>query len=431
MMNKKLDRFKQWAGERMGGEAKTSTSDEFKSLEMEMNLRHDGMDKLHSTMNTYVKSMSKRKEGDDKEKMLPVDVLAQAMIAHGGEFEQDSLFGACLIMMGQANEKIARVQDSYVTASTECWLESLERSLAQMKEYQAARRKLESRRLAYDATLSKMQKQKKEDFRIEEELRAQRIKYEESSDDVYRRMGEIQDSEAESMADLGAFLDAELEYYDRCRDVLMSLRRQWPAGTPQSRNRDRSRSLNAHSFGNGANREESPPPMPEPENRPSIGSRVKTSDRSAVPNGPTGGYRLPSASDDRVSSGKPSFSRTNTLPFEGPTTSVRMNRTNSDQGQQMPPPLPRNRPSITEYDSDIHSSPGRESRFASASYERSDSPAHSAGYSSQGVSRFSSSDQLNQQYTGQSGRKGPPPPPPPSVGAKKRPPPPPPKRVMS
>jgi len=39
----KLDRFKQWAGERMGGEAKTSTSDEFKSLEMEMNLRQDGM----------------------------------------------------------------------------------------------------------------------------------------------------------------------------------------------------------------------------------------------------------------------------------------------------------------------------------------------------------------------------------------------------
>lgn len=38
----KLGRFKQWAGERMGGEAKTSTSDEFKSLEMEMNLRHDG-----------------------------------------------------------------------------------------------------------------------------------------------------------------------------------------------------------------------------------------------------------------------------------------------------------------------------------------------------------------------------------------------------
>lgn len=42
-VNKKLGRFKQWAGEKMGGEIKTGTSDEFKALEMEMNLRHEGM----------------------------------------------------------------------------------------------------------------------------------------------------------------------------------------------------------------------------------------------------------------------------------------------------------------------------------------------------------------------------------------------------
>lgn len=41
-VNKKLDRFKQWAGEKMGGEAKTGVSDEFKALETEMNLRHEG-----------------------------------------------------------------------------------------------------------------------------------------------------------------------------------------------------------------------------------------------------------------------------------------------------------------------------------------------------------------------------------------------------
>lgn len=41
-VNKKLDRFKQWAGERMGGEAKTSVSEDFKSLEVEMTLRHEG-----------------------------------------------------------------------------------------------------------------------------------------------------------------------------------------------------------------------------------------------------------------------------------------------------------------------------------------------------------------------------------------------------
>jgi len=41
-VNKKLDRFKQWAGERMGGEAKTNVSDDFKALEVEMGLRHEG-----------------------------------------------------------------------------------------------------------------------------------------------------------------------------------------------------------------------------------------------------------------------------------------------------------------------------------------------------------------------------------------------------
>jgi hypothetical protein len=42
LVNKKLDRFKQWAGERMGGEARTSVSEDFKTLEMEMTLRHEG-----------------------------------------------------------------------------------------------------------------------------------------------------------------------------------------------------------------------------------------------------------------------------------------------------------------------------------------------------------------------------------------------------
>lgn len=418
MMNKKLDRFKQWAGERMGGEAKTSTSDEFKSLEMEMNLRQDGMDRLHSTMSIYIKSMSKRKESDDKEKMLPVDVLAQAMIAHGEEFEQDSLFGTCLTMMGQANEKVARVQDSYVQAAGESWMESLERSLAQMKEYQAARRKLESRRLAYDATLSKMQKQKKEDFRMEEELRAQRIKYEESSDDVYRRMGEIQDSEAESMSDLGAFLDAELEYHERCRDILANLRRQWPAGQPKHKNR--SRSLTAHSFGNGAREESPPPPMPEPEHRPAIGSRVKTSDR--IPQ--NGAFRLPTPErEDRDR--KPSFHRTSTTPsssFEGPTTHGRLNRTRSSEQGVLPPPLSRIRPSVQD---DENTSRDRYDR-----YDRSESPAASIGSGSRVVSRSSSNSNLSNVYSNSaSARKQPPPPPP--AARKKPPPPPPPKKVMS
>jgi uncharacterized membrane protein YqiK len=147
------------------------------------------------------------------------------------------------------------MQETYVAGATSSWLEGLERSLAQMKEYQvsypptktplrgrtciwsaldtnniqAARKKLETRRLAYDASLAKMQKAKKEDFRVEEELRSQKAKYEESSEDVYRRMQDIKEAEVGSVADLTAFLEAELTYYDRCREILLNLKRDWPA----------------------------------------------------------------------------------------------------------------------------------------------------------------------------------------------------------
>ncbi len=111
--------------------------------------------------------------------------------------------------LGRTNERIGRIQETYVANATSSWLESLERSLAQLKDYQvsaspipstrldspttkqSARKKLENRRLAYDTSLAKMQKTKKEDFRVEEELRIQKAKYEETSEDVYRRMQDV------------------------------------------------------------------------------------------------------------------------------------------------------------------------------------------------------------------------------------------------
>jgi BAR domain len=74
-----------------------------------------------------------------------------------------------------------------------------------------------------------MQKAKKEDFRVEEELRAQKAKYEESSEDVYRRMEDIKEAEVDSVADLTQFLEAELSYHESCRNILLELRRNWPA----------------------------------------------------------------------------------------------------------------------------------------------------------------------------------------------------------
>lgn len=56
-----------------------------------------GMERLQKSMTTYVKSFSKRNEGNDKEKILPVTYLGSAMLNHGEDFENDSEFGQCLI----------------------------------------------------------------------------------------------------------------------------------------------------------------------------------------------------------------------------------------------------------------------------------------------------------------------------------------------
>lgn len=130
--------------------------------------------------------------------------------------------------LGRTNERLGRYQESFVSDATNIWLESTERSLVMMKEYQAARKKLEQRRLAYDASLSKVQRAKRDDFRFEEELRSQKAKYEESNEEVYRRMQDIKESEEDSVRDMGAFLDAELAYHDKCRTELQKLRDNWP-----------------------------------------------------------------------------------------------------------------------------------------------------------------------------------------------------------
>ena len=91
-------------------------------------------------MSAYVKWIGRRGETfDDKEKGLPISYLGRTMVSHGEDFEPDSGFGSCLIAMGRANERAAGIQEQYVADATATWLESLERSLAMMKEYQVRR----------------------------------------------------------------------------------------------------------------------------------------------------------------------------------------------------------------------------------------------------------------------------------------------------
>ena len=65
-----------------------------------------GMERLQKSMNAYIKTLSKRNEGEDKEKMLPIAYLGSTMVSHGEDFENDSEFGQCLISMPETARSI-------------------------------------------------------------------------------------------------------------------------------------------------------------------------------------------------------------------------------------------------------------------------------------------------------------------------------------
>ncbi|KAJ5795106.1 hypothetical protein N7457_001705 [Penicillium paradoxum] len=426
-VNKRIGRFKQWAGERMGGEAKTCLSDDFKAMETEMGVRQEGVDRIHKSMTSYVKALSKRNEGDDKEKTLPIAHLGGSMVAHGEDYDGHSEYGQCLIMFGRTEERIARIQESYIAQATSSWLESLERSLTQMKDLQHARKKLDSRRLAYDTSLSKMEKAKREDFRVEEELRSQKVKYEEASDDVLRRMQDIKEAETDNVMDMQAFLDAQLEYHERSREALLQLKNEW-AGPSQAqappRRPIRPRSNTAHSY------QERYEPLQEElmnatETRPSIRST-----RTLTP------YESP-PKDSYVNTNGVSRPVLNRVPtFEGPAQLRQeqapvasqwiQQRTASENmgafGRRSSTQVGSGRISADPYaDSEEVSSYGRSSPERMFGGGRSISPATSHGSV---PSRRPSTNNLNSL-----GSKKAPPPPPPSR-AKKPPPPPPVKRSL-
>ncbi|EQL04227.1 BAR domain containing protein [Ophiocordyceps sinensis CO18] len=214
---KKIDRARQWAGEKMGGEARTSQSDEFQMLEAEMGMRQAGMESLQKSASVYVKWASRRCDGyEDKNRCTPIALVGNSMSAHANELEANSEFGSCLSHVGRAKERIADIHSSYVEDVSASWLQHLERS--------AARKKLESRRLAYDASLAKMQKAKRDDFRVEDEMRVCKTKFDDSTEDVLRRMQDIKDAEADNVSALNSLLDAELDFHERAAEELRRTR---------------------------------------------------------------------------------------------------------------------------------------------------------------------------------------------------------------
>lgn len=144
----------------MGGEARTTQTEDFRALEAEMSARQQGMfmslskpfllygisanlanvlaglERLSKSMNSYGRWVGRRCDTlEDRERASPIAYFGRTMAAHGEEHEAGSELGNSLVAVGQANERIAGLQDALLEQANSSWTENLERSLAMMKEY--------------------------------------------------------------------------------------------------------------------------------------------------------------------------------------------------------------------------------------------------------------------------------------------------------
>lgn len=141
-IGKNLGKFKQWTSEKIGSAEKTDTSDDFKQLEVETEQRRDSLEKLESTLDIYLKALSKRKPtADDKGKTMPVEALGTCMVSQACLLGEEMPYGRALLKAGQAHEKIATIQGDFVNNARVGYYANLDRSLTDMKDFANLRKK--------------------------------------------------------------------------------------------------------------------------------------------------------------------------------------------------------------------------------------------------------------------------------------------------
>lgn len=279
-----------------------------------------------------------------------------------------------------------------------------------------------------------MQKAKRDDFRLEEELRSAKAKYEEANEDVFRRMQDIQDAEADSIRDLTRFLDVELDYHERCAETLRQTRANWPAdasgGSPVDSHGGSSRRPSARSRSNTAqgpsasfsrsasySHDHAPSAYEEPDEMPSTHMRVPIRSQSRISTNSAASAGASNRDRDRDRERDRSPAAQPLRPTVSRSSTYSLSRTPSAGLSVVPPPAMNNVASLRGQLRPTARPAAMDVFRDDDDTESSDTPPGSASP----ATSYSSSSRTNlSNGAGALGKKAPPPPP---NRAKKPPPP--------
>ena len=84
--------------------------------------------------------------------------------------------------------------------------------------------------LTLDAAITRAQTSKKDPAGLEAEVDLAKQRFEEVEEETKARMVVIQEQEEQQWVDLTALVEAELEYFAKCKEIMEELRDSWPRG---------------------------------------------------------------------------------------------------------------------------------------------------------------------------------------------------------
>ncbi|WVQ96653.1 hypothetical protein IAU59_003759 [Kwoniella sp. CBS 9459] len=250
---KQLGKVTQWTSEKVFSGEKTQLSSEFTDFEKEIHVRRTGIERLHATSLPFFNQLTKAKPtadpypppGSGKDKISYTEALGLVMIDYGDELGGE--YGDGLSKYGRARCRLAAAQEDFSQRLGDNYIAGMEAALAAVNDYKGLRKKLDSRRLALDAAISKAQSSKKDQYALEEEVNIAKQRFEEIEEETQQRMIAIQETEERQFAELADLLEAELEYHAKCREILDDLKNSWGHSGPRSTTTTRNRSNTATS----------------------------------------------------------------------------------------------------------------------------------------------------------------------------------------
>ncbi|CAO3589959.1 unnamed protein product [Absidia cylindrospora] len=226
-----------------GGIHGTLPSDEFKDFQTETKKRHEHFEEMRHTMELTIQHIQKNKiASDNGRKRSPMGAYGESLVAHAGIFPRDSINWNMLTSFGLGERRISEAEDRFADHIKDNYVVILQQLAQSFKEYLTLCRKLESRRLDYDAKYNRLQKAKKESPDSEQSVQSAKVKYEETEVDVVQCMISLQETETEHCDALRSMLEAQLCYHKEATRILENVKKGWdqeptePAAAPTSNN---------------------------------------------------------------------------------------------------------------------------------------------------------------------------------------------------